>query len=177
MAVQKEADLKSETIEKLAGELCVAARTAPKTRGVDLIEVAVVTGEDIKKLSAKMSDIFKREGRASFGRNAEEMELTSAVVVIGSRKKTSQLKPCSFCGFKDCEENEAKGGTCAFNSIDLGIALGSAISAASDKRVDNRLMWTIGIAALELGMFGSDVKLAIGVPLSATGKNIYFDRK
>lgn len=157
--------------------MCIAARTAPKTRGVDLIEVVVITGEDLKKLSEKMSDIFKKEGRPAFGRNSEEILQSSAVVVIGSGRKTAGLKPCSFCGFKDCEENQAKGGTCAFNSIDLGIALGSAISMAADKRVDNRLMWTIGIAALEMKLFPDDVKLAIGIPLSATGKNIYFDRK
>jgi uncharacterized ferredoxin-like protein len=38
-------------------------------------------------------------------------------------------------------------------------------------------MYSIGKAALALGLLGKDAALAIGIPLSATGKNPYFDRK
>lgn len=33
--------------------MMTAARTAPKGKGVDVIETALVTGEDLKKLSEK----------------------------------------------------------------------------------------------------------------------------
>jgi len=59
--------------------------------------------------------------------------------------------------------------------LDLGIAIGSAVKVASDLNVDNRVMFTIGVAALALGLMDADV--VIGIPLSATGKNIYFDRR
>jgi len=61
-----------------------------------------------------------------------------------------------------------------FTTIDLGVALGSAAKVASDHNVDNRLMYTIGIAAKKLNWMDADVIIAI--PLSATGKSIYFDR-
>jgi uncharacterized ferredoxin-like protein len=71
----------------------------------------------------------------------------------------------------------AAGGICAFNSGDLGIALGSAVSRAADLRIDNRILFTAGKAAVELGMFGDDIRIAYGIPLSVSGKNPFFDRK
>ena len=68
------------------------------------------------------------------------------------------------------------GGTCSFNSGDLGIAVGSAVAMASDFRIDNRIMYTAGKAAIELRMLGDEVKIAYGIPLAAMGKNPFFDR-
>ena len=48
--------------------------------------------------------------------------------------------------------------------------------AAADKRVDNRVMFSAGAAALELGWLGQ-AGIAMGIPLSARGKSIYFDRR
>jgi len=59
--------------------------------------------------------------------------------------------------------------------VDLGIAVGSAVKTASFHNVDNRIMYRAGIAAKSLGMIESNI--AYGIPLSATGKNIFFDRK
>ncbi|MFC1957077.1 DUF2148 domain-containing protein, partial [Chloroflexota bacterium] len=57
----------------------------------------------------------------------------------------------------------------------LGIALGSAVKLASELNVDNRMMYTIGATAKKLGLLDSDI--IIGIPLSATGKSVYFDRR
>jgi uncharacterized ferredoxin-like protein len=40
--------------------------------------------------------------------------------------------------------------------------------------VDNRIMYRIGTVARQAGMVDWD--FVMGVPLSATGKNIFFDR-
>ena len=61
---------------------------------------------------------------------------------------------------------------CLYQAIDLGIALGSAVKAASDYNVDNRMMYSIGVAARKLKLMDAD--LITGIPLSVTGKNIYF---
>lgn len=177
MPILTEVNFKDKTLEQIAFEMCIAARTAPKTRGVDLIKTAVITGEDVDNIIKKMEEIHARIGRESFKRNAESLKECSVIVLIGAQIKTNNLKPCSLCGFKDCDENEKNNAVCAFNSIDLGIALGSAVSIASDKRIDNRIMWTIGMAALELKIFDESVRMVMGVPLSAKGKNIFFDRK
>lgn len=66
---------------------------------------------------------------------------------------------------------------CAFNTGDLGIAIGSAVSIAADNRVDNRVMYTVGQAALEMGILGEEVTVAYAIPLSSASKSPYFDRK
>ena len=59
--------------------------------------------------------------------------------------------------------------------IDLGIALGSAVKVASDLNVDNRIMYSIGLAAKKMNLLEADE--IQGIPLSIKGKNIFFDRK
>jgi uncharacterized ferredoxin-like protein len=38
-------------------------------------------------------------------------------------------------------------------------------------------MFTFGKAAIELGLVPADIKIAVAIPLSGTGKNPFFDRK
>jgi uncharacterized ferredoxin-like protein len=66
---------------------------------------------------------------------------------------------------------------CAFNTGDLGIAIGSAVSVAMDARVDNRIMFSIGKAVKDMKLLGEEVKIIYGIPLSIAGKNLFFDRK
>ncbi|MEM3904925.1 MAG: ferredoxin domain-containing protein, partial [Sulfolobales archaeon] len=54
------------------------------------------------------------------------------------------------------------------------IAVGSAFKTASNMNVDNRIMFSVGVAAQELGLIDCDYVL--GIPLSTTAKNPYFDR-
>jgi uncharacterized ferredoxin-like protein len=54
--------------------------------------------------------------------------------------------------------------------------MGSAVSLAADRRVDNRIMYTVGQAVLALGLFPPEVKMIFGIPLSATSKSPFFDR-
>ena len=59
----------------------------------------------------------------------------------------------------------------------LGIAAGSAAGVAADARIDNRIIFSAGRAALSLKLMGDRVKVILSIPLSATGKSPYFDRK
>jgi hypothetical protein len=89
---------------------------------------------------------------------------------------------CGACGYPDCKslEQQAKnagefsGPICAFRLLDMGIALGSAVKTASMLNVDNRIMYRIGTVARETQMVDWD--FVMGIPLAATGKNIFFDR-
>lgn len=164
-------------IEQIAEEMCLAARTAPKARGIDLLEMAILKGDDILKLSAKMKEIGEREKHQTFLRDAENIKQALAVVLIGTKIKVIGLKYCAFCGWPTCAEAEKAGAICAYNTGDLGIAVGSAVSVAMDHRVDNRIMYSVGKAAVDLKLLGEEVKVAFGIPLSATGKNPFFDRK
>jgi uncharacterized ferredoxin-like protein len=83
---------------------------------------------------------------------------------------------------KECKKRKNKkttpfsGPNCAIRMADLGIALGSAVKTAQFHNVDNRIMYSGGVAAIDLGLMGKDCTVAYAFPLSATGKNIFFDR-
>lgn len=165
-----------DSLMRAAGGLCVAARTAPKGKGKDLLVTAVVAGDDKELLQKKMRQIGERDGVAFFLRDAANLDHAPVVVLLGTRKEPLNIPACGFCGFADCDTMTAAGGTCSFNVGDLGIAVGSAVALAADQRIDNRIMYTAGKAAIELGMLGADVKIAYGIPLAAKGKNPFFDR-
>jgi uncharacterized ferredoxin-like protein len=59
--------------------------------------------------------------------------------------------------------------------MDIGVALSSAVKTASMLNIDNRIQQRVGAAARELGYIKAEV--AMGTPISVSGKNIYFDRK
>lgn len=173
----KEEEFRIEAIKKVAEEMCLAARTAPKARGMDLLEMAALAGDDIFKISAKMKEIGERESHHTFLRDCENIKNAQAIVVIGTKRKAIGLKYCAFCGWPNCAEAEKAGAICAYNTGDLGIAVGSAVSVAMDHRVDNRVMYSIGKAVVEMKLLGDEVVVAFGIPLSVSGKNPFFDRK
>jgi uncharacterized ferredoxin-like protein len=90
---------------------------------------------------------------------------------------------CGACGYPSCaaligaEKREGEdfvGPLCAFQVMDLGIALGVAAKMAAELNMDNRLMYSAGVAARALGLLDAD--LIIALPLSVSAKNIFFDR-
>jgi uncharacterized ferredoxin-like protein len=168
-------DIKDAALKDVAEFMCVAARTAPKTRAKDNLEVIVLNDGEKKKVIARMKKIAKRDSRPSCERDAESIRNTDHIVVIGTRKEEIGLN-CGFCGYPSCAALSKTRGICAYNAMDLGIALGSSASLAARYHVDNRLMYSIGKAVMELGIMGKEVVQAIGIPLSATGKNPFFDR-
>ena len=177
-------DLKDAVVE-VAKLMAISARTAPKARGVDDIEIVLLENrEDLERLADKMEEIGRETNRGFFIRDAECIRKSSAVLLIGVRGENPKELDCGGCGYKGCEEfrkaekiigRDYSGPNCALQLIDLGIAVGSAVKTASNLNVDNRIMFSAGSAAIKLGIIKCGVVLAI--PLSASGKNIYFDRK
>jgi uncharacterized ferredoxin-like protein len=172
------AALEQQAALQVAALMVAAARTAPKTRGIDNIHIVAIEDDATKRqLVAKMREVGVQENRPSFVRDAGNVENSAAVVVIGVEANTAGLN-CGYCGKPTCEALEEAGGVCSFNSIDLGIATASAAEVAGRLHIDNRLMFSIGRAALDLRLFGgTKVRQALGIPLSVTGKSPFFDRK
>ena len=165
-------------ILNLAYSVCAAARTAPKACGVDHIETAILTGEDKDRVTAEMRKIGETLGEPGkfFRRDADNVDASGAVVLVGAKYEVRGLgAKCKLCGFENCAACEKAGAACVFTAMDLGIALGSAVSLVADNRVDNRLMFTIGQAAASLGLLG-EYKMIIGIPLSTAGKSVFYDR-
>jgi uncharacterized ferredoxin-like protein len=172
-----EIEINREQVVDIAKKMLVAARTAPKGKGVDNLEAIVVTGEDIQTLADSMEHGVERHGLKFFIRDAGNIRVSQAVVVLGTRLTTMNLN-CGYCGYPTCAAKIEAGNQypCAFPINDLGIAIGSACALAADHRVDTRVMFSAGLAAMELGWLGSEVKAAFAIPLSATSKNPFFDR-
>lgn len=178
MSITEEKTLILDGLRETARRMAIAARTAPKARGIDTFEIKIAEGESISMLAERMEQIATESDIPFFKRDADNILNSPVVFLIGTRIKSIGLKKCGMCGFPDCEEKNANPQVpCAFNTGDLGIAVGSAAAVCMDNRVDNRIMYTIGQAAMETGIFGPDIKIAWGIPLSATSKNPFFDRK
>ena len=159
-------DMQTRAVLDTAARMCAAARTAPKTRGMDGLVTCVVTGEDKDRLAA------------FFARDADNVDYADAVVLFGMKEQRRGLNGgCQYCHFADCADCAEKNGLCAWDAMDVGIAIGSAAAAAADARVDNRVMFSVGRAARSLGLLGASVTLVLGIPLSVSGKSPFFDRK
>ena len=161
-------------VVSLAG---LAARTAPKAKGTDNLTICALSNAEKENLAKKMEKIAS-EGYLSnsFSRDAQNVRQAQAVLLIGTKLGTRGLD-CGFCGFETCAQCKTAKARCAHDLVDLGIAVGSAVSIAADHRVDNRIMFTIGYAVTKYKLLDEKVKIVFGIPLSATGKNIFFDRK
>jgi uncharacterized ferredoxin-like protein len=154
--------------------MMTAARTAPKGKGVDIIEVALVTDEDIKKLSEQLISLSEEKGMKFFLRDADNILSAECVLLIGTRELAQGLN-CGHCGFPTCAERSL-GVPCAINSVDVGIAIGSACATAADHRVDTRVMFSAGLATQRLDIL-KGCKQVFAIPVSASSKNPFFDRK
>ena len=175
-------------LQAVAGLMALAARTAPKGRGVDTIEVRVLSKKEKRALASRLDALGTERGIGFFHRDAKNIAAASACILIGSRAGAVAGIDCGGCGFASCasfERARAKkkpgsapydGPNCILRVTDLGIAVGSAVKTAQIHNADNRVMYSGGVAARDLGLLPAECTIAYVIPLSATGKNIFFDR-
>jgi uncharacterized ferredoxin-like protein len=171
-----------ETVRLVGSLMELAARTAPKAVGQDFIEARLLDDDERIALGNDMISIGRERGSPNWERDGQNVLDSSAVVLIGLLPHKGAGLNCGACGFKTCAEFEKHhveaefaGPNCSIRALDLGIALGSAAKVASDMNVDNRVMYRIGVSARRLGLCKANI--SHGIPLSATGKNIFFDRQ
>ena len=175
----------TEAVKTVAGLMALAARTAPKAVGLDSIVIEIVTGKDQVKIGEKMIKIAAETGMDFFRVNGEQVKISDATILIGVAGEKALGLNCGGCGFASCKEmvkagvaaktnkTDYKGPNCIFKVTDLGIAIGSAVKTASIHNVDNRIMYSAGVAAMKLGII-QGCSMVYGIPLKASGKNIYF---
>ncbi|MDZ7760528.1 MAG: DUF2148 domain-containing protein [Desulfovermiculus sp.] len=171
-----------EGIDQVAYLMAIAARTAPKSKGEDFIRTQILQGQSIQELANAMVSFGQRTGKKDFDRDAAGVARSQAVLLVGLENATPVGLNCGACGSVDCKtmqeqpkvQGEFNGPICSFRHLDLGIALGSAVKTASLFNVDNRIMYKVGAVVRDMGLV--DWEFVIGIPLSVTGKNIFFDR-
>jgi len=179
----------SRAVEMVAELMALSARTAPKGRGQDSIVIKVIAGEELQTLSRELRRLGEARGIKFYLRDAGNLEKSDACVLISCKSLDHAGLNCGGCGFATCQEmlgaqkqflekgleNPFRGPNCVIKMADLGIALGSAAKTASLHNVDNRVMFSAGVAALSLGWL-EGCSVAYALPLKASGKSIYFDR-
>ncbi|QSZ68278.1 hypothetical protein RJ40_12625 [Methanofollis aquaemaris] len=177
----------SEAVRLVASLMALSARTAPKGKGVDTIETAVLVDADLTRLADAMRAFGEEHDLGFFLRDAKNVEAADACLLIGCRGAETAAINCGACGYLTCTEMTAalraprRGGApfagpnCAVRMTDLGIAVGSAVKTASIHNVDNRVLYSGGVGARTLGLL-EGCTVVYAVPLKASGKNIFFDR-
>lgn len=166
---------RTERLLAAAKQMMTAGRTAPKGKGVDLIEILALTGDDITSLANAMRAACAENGMKFFLRDADNLGQAEAVLLVGCRTQVMSLN-CGYCGYADCGEKSKHPQTpCAVNVVDLGIAIGSMVATAADLRVDCRVMFSAGVGAKRMGLL-TDCHSVYAIPISGSSKNPFFDR-
>lgn len=169
-----------EAVLMAAQLMALAAKTAPKGLGQDYVGIKIIEGEELIRLAEEMVRFGRERGKANFERDAESVRHSEAVVLISLTENKPLGLNCGACGYSRCEEVQLREGPefpgplCAWRLLDVGIALGSAAKMASLLNVDNRIMYRVGTVARQMGLIQGAI--AVGIPLAATSKNIFFDR-
>ena len=175
--IYNEREIRKESVKELAEAILVAARTAPKAKGRDLVELAMITDEDIERVSETMLQMSAESGMKFLLRDAANILQADAVIVVGVQTEGSECGlNCGYCGYKGCAE-KPQCTPCVMNGIDVGIAIGAACSKIADLRLDSRVMFSAGWAAKRLQILGEGVDCVFAIPLSSASKNPFFDRK
>ncbi|MBA4373614.1 MAG: hypothetical protein C0402_12240 [Thermodesulfovibrio sp.] len=177
-----------EVTEMAVKLMAASARTAPKAGGKDFLEIVVITQEeDLKKIATSMKEYAPRSTNEAFwNRDASNIENSQALLLIGLSKPVTAGYDCGACGYPTCagfaknrqmtdKEMGYTGPHCVMRMMDIGVALSSAAKTASLLNVDCRVQQRVGAAARALGLIQAEV--VMGIPVSITGKSIYFDRQ
>jgi len=154
--------VEEETVLTVARLMAVSARTAPKAKGMDSIEVKVAGPGELGSLAAAMKDMGERLGYSFFVRDAGNISASDGCLLVGVRGHEPVGINCGGCGYANCSAMTAAlagrgevttpfyGPNCVVKMADLGIAVGSAARTAAMHTVDNRVMYSAGAAALSL---------------------------
>lgn len=172
--IKSERNTRKEHLYNVACQMMTAARTAPKGKGVDIIEIALLADNDIENLACEMEKSFEKHGMKFFLRDAQNIRQADYIIIIGTKDMPQGLN-CSYCGYSKCSEKPVDV-PCAINTTDVGIAIGSAVATASDLRVDTRIMFSAGSVAAGMNIIPG-CRTCYAIPISASSKNPFFDRK
>ena len=85
--IQNEREIRHEHVLQAVRQMMTAARTAPKGKGIDIIEVAMVTDEDIKHLSEELVIMSGETGLKFFLRDADNILQAEAIMIVGTRQQ------------------------------------------------------------------------------------------
>lgn len=184
-----------EAVKEAAKLIGISIRTAPKSAGIDDIAYKILADSEKAKIvlqTKRTSGLLQKNKPSRVQRaieldwhsDADAIDKSDCLILIAVKGRKPLGFNCSGCGFKDCQEFlKARpprtifmaGPFCVFQLMNLGIAISSAAKTAAALNIDNRIMYRAGLAGYRAGFLKGHSPV-LGLPLSARGKNIYFDR-
>lgn len=172
----REEEIIQKALEQAGASMLARAKTAPKARGNDTLEYILLEKKDFGPVIEETLRQAHEHDIPFFVRDAKNLEKSDMLLLIGCIDEPKNIPNCGLCGFVDCSENRKNNGRCIYPPIDLGIAIGSALSLGQSLGVDSRIMVSLGKSALALNYFERPIIAALAIPLSISHKNIFFDR-
>ena len=94
--------VEEETVLTVARLMAVSARTAPKAKGMDSIEVKVAGPGELGSLAAAMKDMGERLGYSFFVRDAGNISASDGCLLVGVRGHEPVGINCGGCGYANC---------------------------------------------------------------------------
>lgn len=170
-----EEQLIERALEQAGIAMMARAKTAPKARGVDNLVYRLAEKNEIELIAQEIENLGIEKDVPFFIRDSRNIQPLQYIILIGTKDLSRGVPQCGFCGYENCGHKLKNIGRCAYDLIDLGLAVGSALSLGQQLGVDSRVMYTIGKAAMRLG-FLREAEVALGIPLSMTEKSPFFDR-
>lgn len=177
-----------QTIETVINLMAASAITAPKAGGKNCLEIVAITDpDDLNSIAQEMRKYAHNSSKENYWhRDAANTENCQGVLLIGLAGPVTAGYDCGGCGYATCKEFEDSrelkdftmgytGPHCIMRMMDIGVALSSAAKQASLLNIDNRVQQRVGAAARALGYINCEV--AMGIPISISGKSIFYDRK
>lgn len=81
MIIRSEEEIRKKAVHDVAEKMMIAARTAPKARGIDNLVIALVDEGPIAEISRKMKELVLQKGwPQTFNRDADNILNASCMV-------------------------------------------------------------------------------------------------
>lgn len=172
-------DMESRAVLDTAAKICAAARTAPKTRGMDGLVTCVLTGEDKSQLARSRCGSWPTSWIMR-SLTVTQITLTRPTLWCFSewRRCGAGLTRAVSTVTSKAAPTVQKRTACARGMPSISASPRLRAAAAADARVDSRVMVLRWRSAKTSGLLGEKASLVLGLPLSISGKSpVPSDRK
>jgi len=99
MSIKKPEEFLRNAVVDIAENMIIAAKTAPKGRGMERLNYLLITGNELKILSHKMEELSKDNNVPFLARDAGNLLKADALVLIGASYNPRNVQLCTHCGF------------------------------------------------------------------------------
>ena len=187
---QYETDRK-EAVRTAARLMLASGTTTPRVGGVSECTIHIVEDEcDIEEICQQMETMAgTKKSWGFFRRDAAMVRDADALLVTTSLRCLTDPADinCNMCGKLVCEylKEEEKlpadadvaftGPLCTFRATNIAYAVDGMIAQARNLGIDYGVFWSVGAAAMRMGLLPRDTGFSLAVAISVTEKSPFRD--